>query len=503
MDFKLNHGPWNKLFSGQIEEHEVEIYSNQKGMLLSMIYDEENGEKKGALIELFKVFFAKGELEHFAESLSKNAISFVKHSQAGNIKILMIDSGADYVKFEEELFAQEVDQKIEQLSAFSETVKESAKANELELNELEKASEEEKGFFSTMPLLQLILAPKLKKEIKSAIEGKPVTHGELILGKTKTGEMLKEPLAVFEKSVVIGGNHNERMKVIHVFSESALLSGFSTIIIDQEDNFELLKQQTSKPEKLKEFGVDIDPIGFPIKTFKPLEDIKVNLQVVNPKALLELFGLKKGIVLETIVKTMNENKTESIEELIKLVEQMPETKELNSFQKQRTMRVLQLIEETHPRLFSGTNNVEEIEKKGIKGIGRAGILKIGKNPRENLLLINSIFKELLEKHKKEKKTSQLNSFIVFPKTDSLMRRESELSMVRETAETLKELSEYGVGFIAEAEHFTDLDENLRKEFESKLTIIKDDDVGIELENKKNYRITIRPSLSDCNSNLEN
>ena len=65
MEFRLAEGPWKEMFKGVFEDYGVEIYSNPESVILVSILEKEADVVKGAVVELYKVFSAKGELQGF------------------------------------------------------------------------------------------------------------------------------------------------------------------------------------------------------------------------------------------------------------------------------------------------------------------------------------------------------------------------------------------------------------------------------------------------------
>ena len=115
--FKISGGPWEKLFTGLFQEHEIELYSNPDRIILVIIYEKKLDQIVGAVVELYKVFYASGDAESFTETLPREAMLITKHDESQNLKFLLLGSKPVYIAWSEEEFTHEVDSMVKRLEA--------------------------------------------------------------------------------------------------------------------------------------------------------------------------------------------------------------------------------------------------------------------------------------------------------------------------------------------------------------------------------------------------
>ena len=60
---------------------------------------------------------------------------------------------------------------------------------------------------------------------------------------------------------------------------------------------------------------------------------------------------------------------------------------------------------------------------------------------------------------------------------------------------LSEMKRFGISIVIGSERRTDLSREMLQMMETKASVIKENDVALDLPNSKNYRVLIRPSLS--------
>jgi len=112
MEFKLANGPWTTLFTGNFQGHDIEILSNPESMILVVIYEKEGDKIAGAVLELFKVFAATGEIEAFVETLPREVLGITKHDPKSTLKFFILGSTPNYVAFKEDAFLSEADKML-------------------------------------------------------------------------------------------------------------------------------------------------------------------------------------------------------------------------------------------------------------------------------------------------------------------------------------------------------------------------------------------------------
>ena len=140
MEMKLDFGPWEPVFVGTIYGHAVEIVSNPENFFLVMIYDEFEGRKIGAVIEGYKAFLAKGQLEVFLQTLPKPCLALEKNSGDKTTKIFFLSFEPFYVDFKQEDYLRRIDLQIQKSEEYSLSIVDLARASSLDIKELSLAS---------------------------------------------------------------------------------------------------------------------------------------------------------------------------------------------------------------------------------------------------------------------------------------------------------------------------------------------------------------------------
>jgi len=498
MEFRVRNGPWEKKFSGEMEGFEVEMHSNPDGLLLVTVLEKENQEIKGAVVEVFKVFFAEGSIEDFIDTLPKEATVLMKHEPKETIKFMLLSSSPSYVKYEENPFCDEVEELMEKLETSSSMLKDFSKAYDLQLIELEKSPERIKSSFFSQPIVLPLISPKGEniagEETGSAnITGK----GTIMLGLTKANTVINEPIGLMMKTTIFGSSPKDRKHVIHLIAEGALMSSISVIIFDWDKSFTGLNRANPQGKILKEYNIEFEPIGFPLKNFTR-DDISVDLNLINVKGLIELIGMKQGEEQQIISKLIKDAKPNSIEELISFAKKMDLRDESKITNKYRAIRILSLIQTKYKKLFKGKNDIKEMSKNWAKSIGRAGLIHMeGLDDTASILLIHNILKGLWTEYSKTGKKGEVNAMVLLPEIREVLDSRNQTIISTEIIELLDKLKSVGIGFALSSDRPIDLRKEIMKISESQIFLITRNDVGVKVAKSKQFRIKLRPGLSSC------
>ncbi|MDO8427653.1 MAG: hypothetical protein Q7S92_00390 [Candidatus Diapherotrites archaeon] len=499
MDFKLAQGPWKNIFSGQLEGHFSELLSSNEEFILSLVNDEEKGKKLGVLMECFLVYSVQGDLERLLEGQKGKALGLIVKGEKVE-KYLMFSTTASYVSYNESAINQEVQEMIQRLEERGKAIQESSIAFEVELKKLKECSSEEKELFYSTPLIHLIFTAKQTIHVEKSIVEKTISIGETIIGITKEGTGIKEPFAYFKSALVVGGERKNRIHALRVLTESALLSRIPVIAFEFESEFSGLGNPSKDRKKLEKYKVDLEPLGFPTKTFEIIKDIRINLGKIDGLGFAELFGIENEKIKKEIVNLLNQKKFTSMTELISNAEKMPTTETFSDFNKQRMVRMLRVIDQVYPEILGDGNNVSEILKAAHKTLGRANIISLrSKDYRKNSLIIESILKELLELYESGKETSDL--VIVLPKAEHILSSEQFSTTLQAIQDSLGKLQSKNKGVILEAENENEISEQAKTKTSAIVSLVKENDAAIQIQGQKSYRCFIRPSLSSETENL--
>ncbi len=495
MEFKLSDGPWAVLFEGKIQGHEIEIAVNPKNIMLVFVYESDGGKRTGCLLQCYNIFLAKGNLETFIDTLPRKAMSLTKHSNEQTFKFLLLDSGTTYSAYEENAVIKETDALMAKVNSFASLVKEVSTAYDIDLFGLEEGSEDEKMEFHSIPLLSLLVSP-VTSRLESA--GSQGTSGEIMLGITKKGTIVKEPFDFFDRVLISGGEKNDRMHLFHVLIESSLLSNIPAIVVDWSNRFTGLHFPNENAEELKKYRVETDPLGFPIKFFRFGQELKADLGFLDPAVFLEAFGLSgtpQGAIIE---QAFSMGKSQSVAELIDKVRGLPEGEQVTSFKKKETERILSLIESIYPGLFEGSNPLQEISEGWVRGIGRANILLFdGQDKRKNMLVLQSVVSGIFTHFRAKGKTKKLKSLLFVSGSERAVPEFGASRANKKITEDIASAREFGVGSVVEAKDKANISKRLKDNTGCYLAVIQGNDVGVIVAKRKNYRVLVRPGLSKC------
>ncbi|MBU1120289.1 MAG: hypothetical protein ABIE23_03970 [archaeon] len=501
MDFKLREGPWNKLFQGNYQGFEVEIHSNPESVLIVTVLERKKEKIEGAVIELFKVFAVEGELEDFVDTFPREAMVLIKHEPKSSLKYFLVSSTPSYAKYKEEEFCNETEKLLKKLKESARTIKDVSRAYDLSLTELHEAGEKFRAAFFSQPLMAPLITPTAREETGyepiDLSERKRIGKGEVILGVTRGNVVVKEPLELLCRTTIFGSTTLDRKHAIHIIAEGGLISNVAVVLFDWDESFNGLNTPSNDLASLQKYKVNFEPIGFPIRDFKAM-DLKVDLNLISVSGTMELFGVRGEEEAKFITSLIKEGKVDSIEELAKRARKSQLLDESKAGVKNRTIRILRLIDLRHPKLFGGKNEINEISKNWAKAIGRAGIIHLeGIERRAATLLIHNLLKGIFLHYDAMRKTKGVNALILLPEIKIILSAENPSLMEKEIMELLKKFKEVGVCFALSSDRPGDLLREVITLSETEIFILSRADVGVRMSRSKQYRIMMRPGLSQC------
>ena len=471
----------------------MELLRNPEGVLLVAIFEKEAGITSGALLQVFNVFNAIGEVQGFVENLSNEAIVLSRHDGKNSVHFLLAGSKPEYSRMKEERLAATVDELMHQARQRAKMLSDISKAYELQLAPLQACDESIRQLFFSQPF---IIPAFFKEEKKTAEEraASAPSGASMLVGITKEEKQIKEPLHFFKTTLVEGSTEKERLHFIHLLIESALIGNVTAIVFDRRYYFSGLQKPNRDSALLQRFKVDIESIGFPVKNFKAAQDLKANLASIDMAALLQSFGCS-AVTCQLVQNAASGKQIESQAQLIEAVN-ATSGEQTYLFEINRANRIIKLIDSIYPGLFNGSNDLQEIAK-GWMHIGRASIVQTAElDKRAEAILANGLLNELLAFFKQKGETKAMRCIVVLPEAEKIFpRKQSALS--KNSLNALKQLPQFGVGFAVTAEKTLDLDNELLKLADAMVTIVKENDAAIQLKGQKSYRAILRPGFSEC------
>lgn len=491
--FKLANGPWEQLFEGKFQAHDLALYSNPEKILMMLILEKKLDKIEGAIVELYKVFYGLGDVESFTETLPRDVLIVTKHDEKQTMKFLMLGSKPTYVNWNEAEFTKEVDSLVKKLETSASMIKDVSKAYELTLQEIADSSPQVQTAFFTQPMLVPLMATS-SHNIGTAPDSdglKSLTKGDVVIGLTRDRKKIVEPLALFKSVIVSEGMDKDRVRILQVLGESALLSNTPVIFMDKEKSFAGIGEASKDDAELDKYQVEIDPIGFPIKNYKPTNNIKIDLNLISPEGIAEIFGVGDKDFPRILKLVLSKGEVATIDELAEKITEMVQTEEFSEFQIQKTARILKLINIIYPGLFGGANDMQTIMKKGASNIGRASVIDFSLlDDRGSVLLVHSIIKGAL------KESAKGGSVLtIIPNAAFLQGKGKQNIISKEIYNGLNELVEKKSLFALGTKKVIDIDSETRKNIMVRINVVSGNDVGVQLQAKKSYRVLVRPTLS--------
>ncbi|MEM4261560.1 MAG: hypothetical protein QXI10_01220 [Candidatus Diapherotrites archaeon] len=494
--FKLISGPWEKIFSGNFQGHDIEIYSNPEKILLVLIFEKKLDVVQGAIVEMYKVFYAEGDVTVFTETLPREVIGLTKHDENLTLKFFLLGSKPSYVQWSEDTFLAQTDSMIKRLEASSSMVKDISKAYGLTLKEIHECSEEVRSAFFTQPLVPLLLSTSSHK-ISAQYESQVISlKSDVMLGLTKDKKKVFEPLLAFFSTIISEGNEVDRAKVMQVIAESALLVNVPVIFFDFNKHFVGLGEASKNIVDIEKYSVGIDPIGFPLKIINGGTELKVDINVLSYEAVADLFRIGDKDFARVMNKVVANKRFATLKDLFDGLLELRNDPDFTEFEIFKAIRIMRLLDLMNPNIFGGYIDVEDLVKQGNAGIARASVIKLENlNDKASLLLIYSVVKNVRNYFAAKGLSQAIRLIINVPKGSLLKEVDGSTMLSREVSSLLIDAQENGVAYIVGAQHSIDINQEIRSDAKAKIDIVLGNDVGVQLKNSRSYRVLVRPTLS--------
>jgi len=496
MRFGLRQGPWATIFSGLFQGHETEMLLNPQNFLLVAVFEKEGELVSGILLQVFAVFNAAGEMGAFVETMDRETIVLSRHNGKQTINFLAFASKPAYSRPNDEEAARTVDELIGQAQQGVSVVIDVARAYDLHLTELDKCSSEVKAAFFAQPLIVPLVSSEKKQAVETGLQEQPAPGlGPVMLGVSREGKQVVEPLLLFKKTIVSGGTPEERRRFMHIIVESGLLSSVPAVIFDSGNSFTGLNAPNGNAEGLRNYGSQLEPIGFPMAVFSPPKQAKVNLNWIDPNGMMQLLGCNDSEINSCVANAIKEGKPQNTQQLLETLDSLGKTSDAGQFSHARAARIVRLGEEMYPELLGGENNAADLSKKWLGCLGRANIISLaGMDTGASLLLAESVCSELLHFFREQGETSGIRAMVVVPEAEKFLPLAPNTSQ-QHLLNVFAVMQKYGMAFLAGTEREIGLHQKISGIAVAKAGIIKENDASIQLEGKKSYRVLLRPGLS--------
>jgi hypothetical protein len=355
---------WKTLFDGKYGNQELNILYNDD-IFVSFL---RLRDKTSALIQVYKVFVVKGEIETFSSTLPYPAIVYHKHIDVGsknNFKYLLLHTETELVDLN--TLSYHVDKKITELNKMVSSVISITKSYNVKLISLKIATEKENTYFFSDPeVIKSLSNMPLSLDFKSS-----TPLDKLILGKKKE-VTITTSLSNLKSVSVYGTNLESRLFLSKIICENFLLSSKTVIVFDTINSYVSLGYPQQNSDILNSFNLDMDAFGFPVRKIDYF-DIKMPVNKIPLDAFINLFSFKDVSV--KIITSVYTNKIVTIDDLIENIKKIPINPEINEFEKKRVLSKLLVFNKKYSSFF-GKTDVSLLFKQRYKNIGSVKVISI-------------------------------------------------------------------------------------------------------------------------------
>jgi hypothetical protein len=484
MDFRIDAGPWQTIFDGKFLGHAVEIVTNPEKYFLAIVYDEANGEKRGAMVEGYKALVANGALDSFIQTLPKPCLGITKNSGDNTSKMLFISFEPLYIDLKEEDFTRRIDNAIKKSYENIETIKELARASSIQLKEISLSPAAEYAPILNDPLAARLLLSGLKKSALQMLDLSDHTisrkkASSIQLGLSKTREIIKEDGENFYRTIITGDGPSV-LYANYILAENFLLDDTNIIIFDSNNYFSGLGHASKHEKELKDAMIDFEPAGFPLKEFKAKDNFKISFKEVDFGLMSEMLKISDKAFEEKVI-----GQKFNFDNAKEIAENVSELKELSAFQKLKLERIMQIIDKKFGGLFGQSIDTKDLMKKWPGNLGRATIINTADLTGEEKIIFAQTTVRLLKDTLGDK--IEGNTIFILPQSDIIFSYNR-----KKFVDDLISLENKGIGLILGNEkEIPELVENSS----AQIKIVKGNDVAIATKKNRNYRVSLRPSLS--------
>lgn len=485
MDFP--NGPWKKVLSGIYDDYELSIQLNQDGFVITEIL---NPEKTKSILSLSLAYGVFGDAETFVETLPRNATYFLLHGTQTDSKFLLLSNDSEVLNNDQKEITDFVNTQFKKMQKETKSIVDIASSYDLKLKKYSDLPQELKTMLFKNPIYMLGILPTKTPRVTQIVTKSQISTGkqqEMFLGFFKTtNEKCTEPLGLFKRTLVFGSSSSK--KILTVLLEELSLSRMNSLVFAFDSSVANIKFPNSSEKNVQEV-TGSTPMGFPLLSFDAEEKIFVNISDLSGEVFCEQHKITDKIVSELIPKTIKEKQPVTIDDLIKYVSEQQPTESLTAYNISLVQRILQIIKQQFPNLYSGDFSVADFFKDLGKNMGHVNLVILNKN---NILANREIIFNVL---KKVSNLAQSNPpiAIVIPNAKETLGRDAENLLTKSTVDLINADRENSYFFFTQNE--VDLDKSLFEKSTAKLSILEENDIGVAFKDSKPCRLVLRPTLS--------
>ncbi len=482
-DLELAHGPWKRIISATWGTYPIQIYQNPDKVLLIALFEKKDDEITGVLVLERRALLLEGDATNYSLTQKREMSLVEKITREDRYKYLIVDSTPAFIPYTEADLSNEVSKQYEELDALVKLTKKGLESSgDVKAKELKHATEEEVQNLLGDPISILSFSKK-GVLVKEAHEGHATSAASVLLGMDREGEKVEANLKSVFSSAILGDNTGKRHHLMHILTEAALINNVPCIVFDSEGAFTGLAVPNKHKADLDKYSMKSLPIGFPFKQYEVGKSLFVDLSLIDAELFLSSFNLEKSDIAPLIKKVYedHQDKLSVLGDIISELSDVKEGKELSRFLILRAIRIMSVLQKTHPQLF-GKNISEELSAPWKDGLGKVIYIPLPKEEAEvSRLIINSIIRTV-----SASPFSSNSVLFVFEPTPEVLKEE-----------ILKQISEFpkqGKGFVVNA--YQETDSPAFQEPLLKLELVTNE-VIVSEKNANKKRFEPRPAYSTC------
>ena len=476
---RLPYGPWKPLLSGKYEGYDISLYQNPDRDLFSVLVDSDaDGNPKGLVVLMYKAFLVDGPVTDLVRGVRNRTIVITKKTGGDVYQFLLLEGGPKYIGLAKEELVETLNKLGNSLYKDTTLLRNVAKAMGITVTALRDVPRK----VAALMLAEPIVLPNMVGAPGIAVT--PEFEKVLPLGRGRNGEIVKESVAEFGRTAILGEHAAARKKFLRIILENVLLSGIPAIVVTKNPaSYEKMNQ----PGRHDVQNYGITPVGFPRRIWKLGKDYFLDLNFVDAKALAEALGVSPAQkAFLTITEEIKSRRGE-----INDITDVFVPKNLEKFHRLRAFRILRETKEENPTAF-GRNNVSTLLVMG--DMGNATIVEVGENILTQTAL-QSLLSNLLDFISKRGKSRKLRAVVFIEEAHRIVPR-IKSPVTEAIVNTIAELKDYGIGFVFEAEDEAHVHKTLVDLVETTVRTVNDNEVGVRLLTKRPYRLKLRPFASN-------
>ncbi|MBS3061462.1 MAG: hypothetical protein J4215_02660 [Candidatus Diapherotrites archaeon] len=498
---KTPGGPWETVFAAQQPDVDIRVEFNEESLLLVSVTEKKDGKNTGVVLDLFRAFVSETNPQTLIEKLPFPCIEFGLHTDGSTTYwIVLVDSGTVFSEPDEGKISRLFSEQKKKLESIEEQLKPSVLALDHKFEWLSHAPMDVRSAFFGSLLVPPMIVSRTKtgpaQQAPVAVSGTIMRFGEMKVGKTKDGALVREPLVLLKKTIIVGGTPKDRSRVLRVLIESVLLSGSAAVIVDSQNSFSGLREPNPNAAEVAESGFELTPIGFPTEEFEVPNKLWVNFSNLDIESMLELYRVGKTPAAKVIKMVFDLGVAANWRQLVDTIKIQSPAADVTRFHLNKAMRLAALIDNSYPGSFNGPNNMSNIARSLETGLGRAAIVHTDKmDNRLRLLVLHGLVRELRHFFEQSPNRQPLSCMLFLPQASEFFPFRETARISRVIEEDLNAMVNFGVGVTVVAEKGMDLHETIPRQMDSEFSIVSGKDVGLRIEKRKPYRVIIRNPLS--------